>query len=345
MPCPRLTAPLLASAPLLAAALACGCLYRSPGTLHPSSTQPLTPAQVLLADALRADVAALAEEIGARPSSTDFAGIHAAEAWLLAQLAEAGIEARRDPIALGQVEVANIEALFPGTDRPEEILVLGAHYDTVPGSPGANDNASGVALLLATARDLARRTQLAPLRRSVRVVFFVNEEEPFSGGYQMGSRVYAERSSELGENIVLMIGVDSVGYFSNERGSQDYPALVSWSLPGRGNFVVFVSNRDNAPVVDRVLELFQEHSRFPSIGLATNAKDVYRSDHAPFLWRGFPAVALSDTSEARDPHYHGPDDRAENLAYDELARLAEGFLATLDALAGSPEAAPATLSP
>ena len=193
-----------------------GCVHRSPGTLYESSTEELTAHQSQLREQIQRDVEGLSVGIGPRYAGQSLAKILAAEAWIVDRLKASGIESRRDEVDINGPKVANIEASFPGSDRPDEIIVIGAHYDTVMGSPGANDNASGVALLLATARQL-RDT---PTGRTVRIVFFVNEEYPFSFGLQMGSRVYAERSRARGDNIVAMICIDSIGYYSSEPGSQ-----------------------------------------------------------------------------------------------------------------------------
>lgn len=300
----------------------------SPGTVYPSSTDALTEPELQLRDELRSDVEYLSLEVGPRNASESYAQVVAAERWLLERLKQGGIEGVRDEVDLNGAIAANIVATFPGTERPDEIVLIGAHYDTVIGSPGANDNASGVALLLAT----AMRLKYVALGRTVRIVFFVNEENPFSGGIQMGSRLHAERSRANKDDIVLMIAVDSIGYFSSEPGSQNYPVRSS-SLPTTGNFIAFVSNSDNRELLNRVVELFQTESRFPSIGITTDLKDAARSDHAPFWWQGYPALVLSDTSQARDPNYHLPTDTPDNLKYDEMARMAGGFVRTVQALA------------
>jgi Peptidase family M28 len=297
------------------------CLHRSPGTLHPSSTVELSVQQKVLRKELRLDVDALSTNIGPRNAGVSIQKIRATEQWIVDQLLAVGIESRLDEIPLGDVSVSNIEASFIGSKRPEEIIVLGAHYDTSRGSPGANDNASGVALLLAT----ARRLHAAQPERTIRTVFFVNEENPFSFGIQMGSRVYAERCRARNENIVAMIAVDSVGYFSSVPRSQNYPWYIT-RFPSTGNFLAFSSNLENQQLVDNVVVLFQSQSNFPSIGVASESKELIRSDAAPFWWQDYPSIAMNDTSEYRDPNYHKPSDTAEKLNYDEMARMADGFL-------------------
>lgn len=311
-----------------ATALHAGCVYRSPGKLHASSNAPLTAIQEQLKQELVRDVATLASEIGPRNAAYTPMQIYEAERWLLGELAAAGLEAHRVEVKMGEARVASIEVTFPGNENADEILVFGAHYDTVYGSPGANDNASGVSMLLAAARRLGGEE----FDRTVRILFFVNEEYPFTTGIQMGSKVYAKHCLAQGDNIVAMIGVDSVGYYSSEPGSQDYP-ILALNLPRKANFIAFGSNMDNVPLLDAVVSAFQGQTEFPSIGVASDSKHASRGDHAPFWWSGYPAIAMTDTSEYRDPHYHASTDRAENLNYDEMARLADGFIATIIALA------------
>ncbi|MCP4005610.1 MAG: M28 family peptidase [bacterium] len=149
----------------------------------------------------------------------------------------------------------------------------------------------------------------------------------------MGSRVHADRSRARGDEIVLMIGVDSVGYYKHEKGSQNYPPLVGALFPSTGNFVVFATDKPHKQLLDRTVALFQQQCEFPTVGVATNSKQINRADHAPFLWRGYPALALSDTSEFRNPHYHSSSDTAETLDYDSMTRMADGFIRTVRVLA------------
>jgi len=327
--------PALRHATLFAVLSCAACLHTSPGTLYESSTAPLTAEEAVLRQELQRDVEHLSIEIGPRNAGYSLGPILNAERWLLGQLMLAGVEAHRDEVDVNVGVVANVVATFEGVTRPEEVVLIGAHYDSVASSPGANDNGSGVALLLA----MARRLKDQPTDRTVRLVFFVNEENPFTGGLQMGSRVHAMRSRASGDEIVLMISVDSIGYFSSQSGSQNYPAFI-FGLPSVGNFIAFVSNTDNSDMVDRTVEVFQSQSRFPSIGIATDMADAARSDHASFLWEDYPAMTMSDTSEFRDPHYHKPTDVAANINYDELARLAAGFLPAIRSLADAATALP-----
>ena len=280
---------------------------------------------------MRSDVEALAGGIGPRTVSISVERIRRAEIWIIDRLRDAGVESSRDEVDINGPKLANIVVVLPGRDHPDEIVIIGAHYDTVVESPGANDNASGVALLLAAVRQL----RLHPLSRTVRVVFFVNEESPFSGGIQMGSRVYADRCAERGDNIVAMIAIDSIGYYTDEPDSQTSPRLIKRVLPTTGNFVAFFTNDDNETFLDRVVAIFQEHAHFPTVGLASGSKQLNVSDHAPFLWRGYPALLMTDTSSGRDPNYHRPTDTPDKLDYDAMARVADGFIETVRKLAAT----------
>lgn len=286
------------------------------------------PAQVALRDELRGDVEMLSRTIGPRDGAFSLRALHRAQDWIEKSLADAHVSTRLDAFDANGIKFANVEGTIRGTTHPEEIIVLGAHYDTVRGSPGANDNASGVAALLATARRFHGR----PLERTLRLVFFVNEESPFAWGLYMGSRVYAERCREHRDQIVAMICIDSLGCYSDAPRSQRYPGFIAWRFPSTGNFVGFCSSEENRALLDRVVRAFRSQAKIDSIGVALGAKDANRSDHASFCAQGYPAVLMSDTSEFRDVNYHQRTDTAEKLDYDGLALACEGLFAVVEDL-------------
>ena len=170
----------------------------------------------------------------------------------------------------------NLEAEVRGTKHPDEILLIGAHYDSVQGSPGANDNATGVAAMMALARKFRREQP----ERTVRFVAFPNEEPPFFQTSQMGSLVYAERSRKRNERIILMLSLETLGYHSDAPGSQRYPFPFGLFHPSIADFIAFVSNTDNGPWVQRLVKSFRGHVQFPSEGAA--------------IWSVIPGVAWSD---------------------------------------------------
>jgi Zn-dependent M28 family amino/carboxypeptidase len=235
--------------------------------------------------------------------------------------------------ALGR-PVENIEATKTGTRRPDEVVVVGAHYDSMPGTPGADDNASGVAVMLELARLLADR----PLDRTVRFVGFANEEMPFFKGEGMGSFVYAKAAAEAKTNVVAMLSLEMLGDYDDRPGSQDYPAPLSLFYPDTGNFVAFVGDTGARALVRRATALFRDNARFPSEALAGPASlpGVDFSDHWSFRQAGFPAIMVTDTAFYRNARYHEPTDTADTLDYERMARVTRGLVEVVAGLASAP---------
>src|SRR5690606_6077210 len=183
------------------------------------------------------------------------------------------------------VPCANLEVTRPGRARPGEILLIGAHYDTVRGCPGANDNGSGVAAMLEISRRFA---ELAPAL-TVRFVAFVNEEPPSFFTGQQGSAVYARAARERGDDIRLMVSLETIGYYSEEPGSQRYPPLFRYFFPDRGDFIGLVSDLRSRRALRRTVEAFRRHSDFPVEHVATFrwVPGVAWSDHLSFWRRGY----------------------------------------------------------
>jgi len=219
----------------------------------------------------------------------------------------------------------------PGGARAEEIVVVGAHYDSARGTPGANDNGSGVAAML----ELARIFREAKLARTVRFVAFVNEEPPFSNTDEMGSRQYARRTKARGEKVVGMLSLETIGWYSDHRGTQRYPFPLSLFYPSRGNFLGFVGNLDSRALLHEAIGSFRRHAAFPSEGIAAprSIPGVDWSDHAPFWDEGYPALMLTDTAPYRYPHYHSAQDTPDKVDYERLARVVTGLAGMLRDLA------------
>ncbi len=226
----------------------------------------------------------------------------------------------------------NIEVTKRGAKNPEEIVVIGAHYDTLQGSPGADDNASGVAVLL----ELSRLLKSSSLSRTVRFVAFTNEERPHADTELMGSRVYAKQASDQKDAIVAMISLESLGVFVEKPQSQRYPPPLSWFYPSTGNFVGFVANFKSRSLVHRAIAAFRAHAQIPSVGVSVPdawVPDIRRSDHSSFWDVGYPAIMITDTAPFRYPHYHTAHDLPENLAYPEMAAVTLGLGRVVVALA------------
>jgi hypothetical protein len=287
------------------------------------------PAEIELRAELTADVQKLAGEIGER-NLQHYAQLNAAADFIQGSFSRAGLLPRRNTYELLGRACHNIEAEIPGA-RPE-IVVIGAHYDSVLGSPGANDNASGVAALLA----LARRFAGKPAAQTLRFVAFVNEEPPYFQTEQMGSFVYAKQCKARGDQISAMISLETVGYFSDKPGSQNYPSPgLGAFYPTTGNFIGFVGNVGSRALVRRVIGLFREQAKVPSEGAALPSfiPDVAWSDQWSFWQCGYPAMMMTDTAPFRYPHYHESTDTPDKLEYDRFALVVSGMERVIEELA------------
>jgi Zn-dependent M28 family amino/carboxypeptidase len=228
---------------------------------------------------------------------------------------------------------ANLEVTRRGRENPDDIILIGAHYDSVIGSPGANDNATGVAALLELSRLAAARN----LGTAVRFVAFVNEEPPHFQTAQMGSRVYAKQARARGDRIRAMLSLETLGYYSEAPASQGFPfpsVMFRRFYPDRGNFVLFVSNFGSRPLLRQAVELFRAQSDFPVESIATFelVPGVDWSDHSSFWAEGYPALMVTDTALYRYPYYHTEQDTPEKVNYGALARIVDGLAGMLWAL-------------
>ena len=311
-------------------------MIRMPGESYRGPLSAATDEIRALERQLRAHVDMLAGEIGERNVFRYPQLVSAAE-YIKKTLSESGYEVARQGYDVSGQACENIEAEVRGTDRPDEIVLIGAHYDSVKGSPGANDNATGVAAILALAGAFAQN----PAPRTLRFVAFANEEPPFFQGRHMGSRVYAKRSRQRGEHIILMVSLETIGYYSNESGSQRYVFPLHFFYPSTGNFIAFVSNVENGQLVRQLVGAFRRHTSFPSEGAALWGwlPGVGWSDHWAFWKEGFPAVMVTDTALFRDPAYHTSKDTPKNIHYEHFARVVSGLQAVIAEFAHSTEPA------
>ncbi len=194
-----------------------------------------------LVENLRRHVDRLAGLIGPRHVGAP-RSLEAAAVLIERQLGDYGYDVERQRYFAACQEVSNLVAEVRGTKRPEQIVVLGAHYDTVPGTPGADDNASAVAVLLEVVRMMREQRP----RKTVRYVAFACEEPPHFYTGEMGSQVYARRCREKSEQVVGMLCLEMVGYYSSQKGSQRIPEAIPKILrrifPRRGNFLAAVGN-------------------------------------------------------------------------------------------------------
>ncbi len=293
-------------------------LLKIPGK-NISKAAQLAPAELTLREELRTNVQILAGQIGER-NMHRYPQLLTAADFIEKAFSDAGLQPRRDSYQLGGRDCYNIEAEIGGTSS--HVVLVGAHYDSVFGAPGANDNGSGVAALLALARRLAKSTSTRPLSSTLRFVAFVNEEPPYFQTSQMGSFVYASRCKARGDQIVAMISLETIAYFSDARGSQTYPvAALGAFYPKVGNFIGIVGNVASRGLVRRAITEFRKDGKIPAEGAALPAfiTGVGWSDQWSFWQHGYPGIMITDTAPFRYPHYHQATDTPDKLDYDRFA--------------------------
>jgi Zn-dependent M28 family amino/carboxypeptidase len=272
----------------------------------------------------------LAGTIGER-NLWSYGALERAAQYISTQLTTSGYTARRQTFDLAKLPLSNVEAVLEGTARAAEIVIIGAHYDTVAGCPGANDNASGVAAVL----ELAQRFSGQSQPRTIRFVAFVNEEPPFFQTAHMGSAVYANAARSRGDRVAGMLSLETMGYYSEEKGSQRYPAAIAGLYPDVGNFIGFVSNLASVRLLLRARRAFRRRTSFPLQSAAVPAAipGVGWSDHWAFWQAGYPAMMVTDTAPFRYPWYHTAEDTPDKLDYDRLALVVDGLEAVVESIA------------
>jgi Zn-dependent M28 family amino/carboxypeptidase len=185
---------------------------------------------------------------------------------------------------------------------------------------------------------MSRAFKQEPPARAVRFVAFVNEEPPYFLTGQMGSRVHARQARRRGENILAMLSLETIGYYSNARGSQRYPFPFGLAYPSTGNFLAVVGNLPSRRLVVEFLHHFMSASDFPVEGVATFEwiPGINWSDHWSFWKEGYPALMLTDTAPFRYPEYHSKRDLPEKIVPREFARAAYGVIHAVRRLAATP---------
>ena len=291
-----------------------------PGRSHAGPLAPLTEKEKALAARLRRHV----ETLAANERNID---LETPARYIAGAFAAHGLVSAFQRFESGGRTVSNVEVV----SRQSAFILVGAHYDTVPGSRGANDNASGVAALIELAGLLGKEGL------PIRFVAFANEEEPYFMGPEMGSWVSAKRARDRGETVRAMLSLEMLGYYSDQPGSQHYPPPLGLFYPDRGNFIAFVGDLGACRLVRRVISAFRKNAHVPSEGMAAPASipGVTWSDHWSFRNHGYPAIMVTDTAFYRYPHYHLPGDTPEQLDYERLARVTLGLAGALRELAAA----------
>lgn len=316
---------------LLLLAVGVWSMTQMPGHSYSALLPPTTEEEIALRDRLEKHVRTLAGDIGER-TLWRYEALTAAADYIGKTFQAMGYTVAAQEYVVRGKMVKNLEARITGVTLPDEIVIIGAHYDSVVGSPGANDNATGTAAILEIARLLVGKNPA----RSVRFVAFVNEEPPFFYTEDMGSRVYARRARERGENIVAMLSLETIGYYSDAKGSQQYPLLFRWFYPDAGNFIGFVENLASRDLVHGSITSFRSHTLFPSEGVAAPGwiTGISWSDHWSFWKEDYPALMVTDTALFRYPHYHAKTDTPDKIDFGRMGRVVAGLARVALDLAG-----------
>lgn len=304
-----------------------------PGKSYRGDPAPLDAEETRVRDKLREDLQSLAGDIGERHLSGRYEQLVDAANLIERLLREDGYPPRRQQFVVDGVTVWNLDVERTGRKRPQEIIVVGAHYDTIPGSPGANDNGSAVVANLALARAFRQITT----ERSLRFAFFVNEESPYHMTEAMGSLRYAQACQSQGEQIVGMISLETIGCYRHEPGSQRYPiGLLKHLYPTEGDFLAVVGNVASRRWLHQIVGGLRR-TEFPTEGMAAPRwlKDIFRSDHAAFWHCGFDALMITDTANFRYPHYHSAEDTVDKIHFDALTRVVTALRESLALAAGT----------
>ncbi len=281
---------------------------------------------------LYAHVEYLSEAVGSR-SIREPHKIALARDYIFKTLNSYGLSPELQDYSVGGNVFSNIVVTLPGKGKPEEIIVVGAHYDTVSGSPGADDNASAVAMLLESARLIKDDV----LERTTKLVFFTLEEPPIFGTEDMGSRVFARQAKKSGMDIKAMICLEMVGYFSEKKGGQAFPLpLMNLVYPSTPNFIAVIGNLKSRKLVDQVGQGLKRGCQVPveTLSAPSIVPGISLSDHSSFWKEGYSAVMITDTAFYRNPNYHQASDTKETLNYEVMAELLKGLVHVIHNLAG-----------
>ncbi len=286
-------------------------------------------------DDLRASVEMLATTIGPRHAG-DYRKLSTAATWIESSLGPSnmGYKVERQLYEVDGQSYRNLIAELPGGAKAGEIVVIGAHYDSVPDCPAANDNGTGVAALLAIANAYVGTKHA----RTIRFVAFVNEEPPFFQTESMGSLVYARHCRERGDNIVAMISLETLGYYTDAPESQQFPPTLRDRYPHTGNFLALVGNVESRGFVEQAGASFRAHSTFPveTAALPGIIPGVGFSDQWSFWKVGYPALMATDTAMFRYPDYHLPSDTPDKIVFPAFAQVVQGLAAVVGELADAP---------
>jgi len=268
------------------------------------------------------------QSLGPRNSENDksYKQLVQCEEWIRQRWESQGYVVKKQTFSYKGKEYSNLEIEIKGGTLPSEIIIISAQYDTLPDSPGANNNGSGMAILFQLSGLLKNLTP----DRTLRLIEFVNEEDPFFGTEMMGSYQYAKRCRQRGEDIRVMLSFDALGIYKDEPDSQRLPFPFSLFYPDRGNFLAFIGNLGSRKYMMETTRGFKKGSLFPiQAGVAPEwAKGAAWSDHSSFWKFGYPGIMVTDTGGFRSPSHTTKEDTMEKLNFEAMSRIVIGMYAS-----------------
>ncbi len=243
-----------------------------------------------------------------------------------------GLPVERETYKFRTEQVANIVSYLQQKNTASRNYIIGAHYDSVVGTVGADDNASAVAVQLETARELKGLFQKSVTDLKVKFVSFALEEPPAFATRHMGSRVHAKRCKKAKEKLEGMICLEMVGYTCHEPGCQKYPfPLMFMDFPKTGDYIGIVGNLRSKRLTESIYNAFAKNPNLPVVKLTVplggyTLPAVGLSDHSSFWHQGYRAVMITDTAFYRNPHYHKPSDTMDKLDFNFMAEVVRSLV-------------------
>jgi hypothetical protein len=263
--------------------------------------------------------------LGPRNSENDasYKQLRKCEEWIRQRWESQGFTVKKHTFSVEGKDYSNLEIEIKGRTLPSEIIIISAQYDTLPDSPGANNNGSGMAILFAVSNLLRNYNP----DRTIRLIEFVNEEDPFFGSEKMGSYQYAKKCRQKGEDIRVMLSLDALGIYKNETGSQKLPFPFSMFYPDRGNFLAFIGNLNSRKYMKEATRGFKKGSSFPiEAGVVPKwVEGAGWSDHLSFWKFGYPGIMVTDTGGFRSPSHTTKEDTMEKLNFEAMSRIVIGM--------------------
>lgn len=319
---------------ILIALLPISCSQASLAAQQPpqDSAAKANPDNQSTSSRLKETIAHLSQTIGER-NLHQYAKLTEAASYVTERFEKSGYRVERQTFQVHELDCHNLIVELTGKRTPKEIVLVGAHYDSARGTPGANDNGSGTAALL----ELAHRLHGKSFAKTIRFVAFTNEEPPyFQQAESMGSWIYAKSCRARSDELVCVMSLETMGYFSDEANSQKYPPLLASLYPSTGNFIGFVSNLESRKLLTDVVSIFRKHCAVDAqLGaLPGSLQGVGWSDHWSFWQEGYAGIMVTDTAPFRYPHYHESTDTIDKLDFERFGKVVDGLVETVADIAG-----------